>query len=127
MGVQLRGSGSGDTLLFDVGEGDDIGTSDWARGVFRVTLDLPLAEVVQMAEKLVAYRKTLAEVRGIKPGKLQGRKELLEAWAVKGALEYLDKLKATFAELGPLPDADDAAAMRKYAQRVVAAEAKRSK
>lgn len=85
----------------------------------RFTVDVS-DEVAEFYDRLAALQNALATVDGVPLRRRVSRKSLIEKAINSQARVDLEALKKMFSELGEWPDADDTAALEKYAKRVSA-------
>lgn len=130
--VQLAKRRCGGTLAIPVRNPEDILAKAEGRGVVPFTIDLP-ADDADFLERYAVYRNKVGELelaerpeKKAKPGQKWTRKSLSE-YLLKGQVEQLREQAASIEKaLGPIPDADDEAAVAKYAARAFELKKKKS-
>jgi hypothetical protein len=134
--VQLSerlGVGTLGTALADPGmeEDDEKPTSPGVVRVKAFSIELPVDEI-DWADRYAEYRNALGEAEaeeaddGSKLPKRWSRKSLLESQLLARLRRTRKLLDPIVAELGPLPEASDKLAMKRYAKRALALVKKQS-
>ena len=87
--------------------------------VERISLDLR-AKDVDFAGRFAAYRNAMAEAQGKRLKRKWTRKSVVEASIAQSFDAMRAQIAAMLADVGPLPDAEDAEAMARYVRKVLA-------
>jgi hypothetical protein len=91
--------------------------------VERVSLDIRKVDF-EFLGKLASFRNALADAQKKKIKRRWSRKSMIETQIAVRVEALRAQMEEMFAELGPMPDAKDDLAMKKYATRVVAHDKK---
>lgn len=106
-----------------VGSPTDIDATELSE---RLSLDITLSEI-DFLERFSAYRNALAELQGKKLKRKWSRKSMAESFVSAQVDSMRHQMGAMIDACGPLPDAKDAKALKKYVEAVLAWTAKQSK
>lgn len=101
-----------------VGSPLDIGDDEEVK---RVSLDLRVKDV-DFAARLASYRNQLAAAQGKKIKRLWTTKSVLESFAAQASDGWRAQIAEMIKENGPLPEADDEAAMARYVRKLIAGD-----
>lgn len=92
---------------------------EYEEATVRLSLDLS-AQAMDWLARFAVYRNAMAEAQGKKLKEKWSRKSLAEHFIALQVEQMQAQLAAMLEACGPIPDAKDAAAMKKYVAKVVA-------